>query len=105
VHEKLQLETECVFEALFVKADKQFIANSNNRHAHLTAFLLHLFPLLKICCNVVFGVLNIVFCKKLFRHVAEMAGWGAVNYYVLVHALNFNINNVSLFYHKFYLCG
>lgn len=62
-----------------IKADNHVIPDEDYRHSHLTAFINHLLSLLHIGRNVVLSVGNIVLLKKLFAHLAKMAGWGCVN--------------------------
>lgn len=73
-------------EPPLVKADYHFISDENNRYAHLSRFLYHFLALLEIMRDVVFSVGDALFFEKIFGHLAEMAGRGAVDSNSFVHS-------------------
>src|SRR3989344_559076 len=63
----------------FVESNDQLFTDVDNRYTHLSAFLYHFFPLLKVSCNVVIGELHVVRREKIFCCMAKMARGGRIN--------------------------
>ena len=72
-------------ELLLVKADDHFIADKNDRHAHLAGFLYHFLALREVMRHVVFGIADALLLQEVLSHLAEVAGRRAVNGNVFVH--------------------
>ena len=70
-----------------VKAHHDIIAYLNDRDAKLAGKVDHLGALVGICGHIVGGILNALFGKKLFSHLAKVAGRGRINSYLFFHTI------------------
>src|SRR3989344_7133173 len=62
-----------------IKSNKDFSANINYRHSHLMRFIKHFSSFFQISRYIIFLVRNIVFLKKLLRHLAIYASRSGIN--------------------------
>ena len=76
-------DAEGFFDTHLIESYDYFAANLNDRHSHLAGFGDRLFARGHVGRRVLIGVGDIVRLEKILRHVAEVTGGGAVNYYVV----------------------